>query len=66
MKRPFREEGTSQDGGNDSWIDNMMKTLSETSIGRMYEKPVAPAGQEDAETDVEGQRLPPRPDRLVG
>jgi hypothetical protein len=65
-KRPFREEVIAESGEGDPWIDNMMKTLSETSIGRMFETPAAQDRAEDAEAEAEARRLSIRPDRLAG
>lgn len=64
-KRPFQEEIVSEERGTDPWVDNIIKTLSETSIGRMYEKPVSGDLESDRE-DVHSPSLSIHPDRLAG
>jgi hypothetical protein len=63
-KRTSREGVGAEEGEADPWVDSMMKTLSETSIGKMFETPTA----EDREEDQEAEDLqhPIRPDRLAG
>jgi len=64
-KRPFQEEVVSEEPRADPWVDNMMKTLSETSIGRMYERTIAASHEAEHEKDHE-QPLSIHPDRLAG
>ncbi|MGA7524262.1 MAG: hypothetical protein WBW84_17560 [Acidobacteriaceae bacterium] len=66
VKRSLREGIVAEEGDADPWIDNMMKTLSETSIGKMFEKPAAQDRQEGSAADANGRRLPVHPDRLAG
>lgn len=64
-KRPFRESGVSEERAADPWVDNIMKSLSATSIGRMYEKPASADRQGDPKV-VDGQGLSIHSDRLAG
>ena len=64
-KRPFQEKVGGEEAGADPWVDNVMKGLSETSIGRMFEKPASTDRDEESE-EVHGQRLSIHPDRLAG
>ncbi|MGB7353644.1 MAG: hypothetical protein WBD06_08065 [Acidobacteriaceae bacterium] len=64
MKRPFREEVVAEEGDPDPWVDTMMKTLSETSIGRMFDKPSAQDQEENA--DADSRQRPIHPNRLAG
>lgn len=58
--------GNGNEGEADPWVDNMMKTLSETSFGRMFETSATQERQEGSEAETgEGQR-PIHPDRLAG
>jgi hypothetical protein len=66
QKLPFREEVVSDQGPGDPWVDSMMKTLSETSIGRMFETPAEQEHAENSDTESEERRLSIRPDRLAG
>ncbi|HEX3661489.1 MAG TPA: hypothetical protein VHU89_08650 [Acidobacteriaceae bacterium] len=59
MKRPLLEGVVEEKGEGDPWVDNIMKSLSETSIGRMFEKP--------APQDPDGNPAEPaHPDRRAG
>jgi hypothetical protein len=64
--RPFPEGIASEEGGGDPWVENIIKSLSETSIGRMFEKPGEPAGKDDPAREADSQRLSNHPDRLAG
>ena len=63
-KRPFQEEVVKADEAADPWVDTIMRTLSETSIGRLYEKPASADRDTDRE-DAHG-KLSIRPNRLAG
>jgi hypothetical protein len=65
-RRPFREEVASEENQADPWIDHIMKNLSETSIGRMYEKPGAQNCEGEPSQETEGRRLSIHPGRLAG
>jgi hypothetical protein len=59
QRLPFRE--VDEEAGGDPWVNNIIKGLSETSIGRMFESQASKDQQEnrDSETDR-------HPDRLAG
>ncbi len=62
---PFREEVVGEDNEGDPWIDNIMKNLSETSIGKMFERPAPADDLADREAEAE-RRHSNHPDRLAG
>lgn len=64
-RRPFVDEAASEEGDGDPWVDNMMRTLSETSIGRMFEKSAAQS-RGDSTADAESQERSSHHDRLAG
>ncbi len=61
QRRPYREVPEDDDG--DPWVNNIIKGLSETSIGRMFENTAASESEKDNETETE-RRL--HPDRMAG
>jgi hypothetical protein len=64
---PFREEVVGEDREGDPWVDNIMKNLSETSIGKMFESPASTDQEADREAEAEAERRRlSHPDRLAG
>jgi hypothetical protein len=66
QKTPFREGMATDHREGDPWIDNIMKSLSETSIGRMFETPTDADQEAGPEAEAERRRLSNRPGRLAG
>lgn len=66
MKRPFREETAAPVSEGDPWVDNIMKSLSETSIAKMFESPAPQDRKEDPAANAENRSGSDHPDRMAG